>query len=96
MGNETNVQWLIVCVISVPKITVICCFLFSYCSKPSNMFFGTQCIYFSLPFIVSMVLLFDNIHSSIPFTHLLVINVETEFIYKCYRLTHRKQQKLEL
>jgi len=24
------------------------------------------------------------------------INVKTEFIYKCYRLTHRKQQKLEL
>jgi len=25
-----------------------------------------------------------------------IINVKTEFIYKCYRLTHRKQQKLEL
>ena len=24
------------------------------------------------------------------------INVKVEFIYKCYRLTHRKQQKLEL
>jgi len=24
------------------------------------------------------------------------INVKTEFIYKCYRLTHRKQQKMEL
>jgi len=25
-----------------------------------------------------------------------MINVKTEFIYKCYRLTHRKQLKLEL
>jgi len=24
------------------------------------------------------------------------INVKAEFIYKCYRLTHQKQQKLEL
>ena len=29
-------------------------------------------------------------------TGIIAINVKTELIYKCYRLTHRKQQKLEL
>ena len=24
------------------------------------------------------------------------VNVKTKFIYKCHRLTHRKQQKLEM
>ena len=29
-------------------------------------------------------------------TLIVEINVKKQFIYKCYRLTHRKQQKLEL
>ena len=45
VGSETNVQWLIICVISVPKITVINHPLFKLLLKThSHVFFETPCM----------------------------------------------------